>query len=127
MRKYFLHKKFNNSLSTLTFSLLNGLTRTQLSYMQPLPHFPVNTHTHTLSHTLTLTHSHALSHFLTVYLSHTHTHSIEDGHVIPGLIHKCYLAKKNGTYDLYMISVCSNHQSTLSHCIFLDFNYDLCA
>jgi len=23
--------------------------------------------------------------------------SIEDGHVIPGLIHKCYLAKKNGT------------------------------
>lgn len=24
-------------------------------------------------------------------------HSIEDGHVIPGLIHKCYLAKKNGT------------------------------
>ena len=22
--------------------------------------------------------------------------SIEDGHVIPGLIHKCYLAKKNG-------------------------------
>ena len=24
-------------------------------------------------------------------------YSIEDGHVIPGLIHKCYLAKKNGT------------------------------
>jgi len=28
-------------------------------------------------------------------------YSIEDGHVIPGLIHKCYLAKKNGT-DLVM-------------------------
>lgn len=25
-----------------------------------------------------------------------HSFSIEDGHVIPGLIHKCYLAKKNG-------------------------------
>jgi len=24
-------------------------------------------------------------------------YSIEDGHVVPGLIHKCYLAKKNGT------------------------------
>ncbi len=24
-------------------------------------------------------------------------YSIEDGHVLPGLIHKCYLAKKNGT------------------------------
>lgn len=24
--------------------------------------------------------------------------SIEDGHVIPGLIHKCYLAKKNGKF-----------------------------
>ena len=23
--------------------------------------------------------------------------SIEDGHVVPGLIHKCYLAKKNNT------------------------------
>jgi GDP-L-fucose synthase len=27
--------------------------------------------------------------------------SIEDGHVIPGLIHKCYTAKKNGTGELY--------------------------
>ena len=27
--------------------------------------------------------------------------SIEDGHVIPGLIHKTYLAKKNG-----MINIC---------------------
>lgn len=26
--------------------------------------------------------------------------SIEDGHVIPGLIHKCYLAKKNGLISL---------------------------
>ena len=26
-----------------------------------------------------------------------YTYSIEDGHVIPGLIHKCYLAKKNNT------------------------------
>ena len=25
--------------------------------------------------------------------------SIEDGHVIPGLIHKCYLAKKNGSSE----------------------------
>lgn len=24
--------------------------------------------------------------------------SIEDGHVIPGLIHKCYLAKKNSEF-----------------------------
>lgn len=28
--------------------------------------------------------------------------SIEDGHVIPGLIHKCYLAKQNGTLTAYL-------------------------
>lgn len=38
------------------------------------------------------THSFSLFLFLSYSL-----HSIEDGHVIPGLIHKCYLAKKNGT------------------------------
>jgi GDP-L-fucose synthase len=29
-------------------------------------------------------------------------YSIEDGHVIPGLIHKCYLAKKNGNKLILM-------------------------
>jgi hypothetical protein len=29
-------------------------------------------------------------------LLHVTAFSIEDGHVIPGLIHKTYLAKKNG-------------------------------
>jgi GDP-L-fucose synthase len=29
--------------------------------------------------------------------------SIEDGHVIPGLIHKCYLAKKNSTYYIIIM------------------------
>jgi GDP-L-fucose synthase len=34
--------------------------------------------------------------FFIVLISITRFHSIEDGHVIPGLIHKCYNAKKNG-------------------------------
>lgn len=29
-------------------------------------------------------------------------YSIEDGHVIPGLIHKCYLAKQNGMLDVFV-------------------------
>ena len=34
--------------------------------------------------------------FINIYI-YIYIYSIEDGHVIPGLIHKCYLAKKNGT------------------------------
>ena len=36
--------------------------------------------------------------------------SIEDGHVIPGLIHKCYLAKKNGAALIII-----HHKTTISH------------
>ena len=31
--------------------------------------------------------------------------SIEDGHVIPGLIHKTYLAKKNGMTSMYSVRI----------------------
>jgi GDP-L-fucose synthase len=31
------------------------------------------------------------------YKLSNHYRSIEDGHVIPGLMHKCYLAKQNGS------------------------------
>ena len=34
--------------------------------------------------------------------------SIEDGHVIPGLIHKCYLAKKNGKLTTRIPIYCSD-------------------
>lgn len=35
--------------------------------------------------------------YLFIYWFIYSSFSIEDGHVIPGLIHKCYNAKKNGT------------------------------
>ena len=37
--------------------------------------------------------------------------SIEDGHVIPGLIHKCYLAKKNGSSESIFFEELNFHHS----------------
>ncbi len=35
-----------------------------------------------------------------------HIHSIDDGHVAPGLMHKCYKAKKSGNCFSVCMSVC---------------------